>query len=389
MADNWKGTWLITTPYVVNDVVTYNSNMFQCIQANTGQTPVIGTDTAYWTAFNLNTVFPANIDQFITRNPVLASDVTDLNTYKTLTTTANLTPTQQDQLTALTTTLRDKILLPLDVNLIQQAIQNLEAFFLNSVNGYVNQQTSSFDATLKNFSYQEVWSSVVTYKAWNIITYSNGVYFAKQASTNIAPTTGDSNDAYWCLLSKQGEQGVPGLNLNYKGDYNNSVAYVIGDAVTYNSVIYYCKASSTGNLPTNGTYWTVFDKVFVGSAPPASPFANQLWLDTGTNLLKYYSGSSWIEVGASGVNVTITDAGSLFTATNVEGALQEIAGVGRTTETVKGNADNLTAHLAESATLATAGHVQLQTTLDNSETKALTPNALFIERKRLQLGVRI
>lgn len=66
-----------------------------------------------------------------------------------------------------------------------------------------------------------------------------------------------------------------------------------------------------------------------------------------------------------------------------------LAGAGRTTETVKGNADSLTVHLAENASLTTVGHVQLQTTLDNSETKALTPNALFIQRKRLQLGVRI
>lgn len=53
-----------------------------------------------------------------------------------------------------------------------------------------------------------------------------------------------------------------------------------------------------------------------------------------------------------------------------------LAGEGRTTETVKGNADAIAAHLAEDASLTTKGHVQLQTTVDLSETKALTPKAL-------------
>lgn len=42
-------------------------------------------------------------------------------------------------------------------------------------------------------------------------------------------------------------------------------------------------------------------------------------------------------------NVTLGDVGSRFTATEVETALQEIAGSGRTTETVKGNTDAVTA----------------------------------------------
>ena len=41
--------------------------------------------------------------------------------------------------------------------------------------------------------------------------------------------------------------------------------------------------------------------------------------------------------------VTVADAGNRYTGTNVESCLQEIAGSGRTTETVKANADGVTA----------------------------------------------
>jgi hypothetical protein len=46
----------------------------------------------------------------------------------------------------------------------------------------------------------------------------------------------------------------------------------------------------------------------------------------------------------SAADVPIADGGNRYTGTNVETAMQEVAGAGRTTETVKGNADDLTSH---------------------------------------------
>ena len=41
--------------------------------------------------------------------------------------------------------------------------------------------------------------------------------------------------------------------------YSGATAYVIGDKVLYNAVIYVCIANSTGNIPTNTTYWSVLE----------------------------------------------------------------------------------------------------------------------------------
>ena len=41
----------------------------------------------------------------------------------------------------------------------------------------------------------------------------------------------------------------------YKGEYNSETSYVIGNFVTYNGSCYTCIANSTGNLPTNTSYW--------------------------------------------------------------------------------------------------------------------------------------
>ncbi len=53
-----------------------------------------------------------------------------------------------------------------------------------------------------------------------------------------------------------GAQGPEGLN--WLGPYSGGTSYVIDDAVSYNGSSYICKLASTGNLPTNTTYWDIF-----------------------------------------------------------------------------------------------------------------------------------
>jgi hypothetical protein len=58
------------------------------------------------------------------------------------------------------------------------------------------------------------------------------------------------------LTGDQGEQGVQGVpGLNWLGAYAPATAYVPDDAVSYLGGSYVCILNSTGNLPTNPTYW--------------------------------------------------------------------------------------------------------------------------------------
>ena len=52
-----------------------------------------------------------------------------------------------------------------------------------------------------------------------------------------------------------GSQGDPGLDVNWRGVYSGVTAYVVNDAVFYEGSSYICILGSTGNLPTNATYW--------------------------------------------------------------------------------------------------------------------------------------
>jgi hypothetical protein len=45
------------------------------------------------------------------------------------------------------------------------------------------------------------------------------------------------------------------INLVPMGAYNAATTYVIGNSVSYNGSSYVCSNVTTGNLPTNTTYW--------------------------------------------------------------------------------------------------------------------------------------
>jgi hypothetical protein len=61
-----------------------------------------------------------------------------------------------------------------------------------------------------------------------------------------------------------GAQGPEGLK--WLGAYAGGTTYAIDDAVSYNGSSYICKLASTGNLPTNTTYWdTLAEKGASGS----------------------------------------------------------------------------------------------------------------------------
>lgn len=47
------------------------------------------------------------------------------------------------------------------------------------------------------------------------------------------------------------------IKFNWQGAYAGGTAYAVDDVVSYNGTSYVCILASTGNLPTNATYWNV------------------------------------------------------------------------------------------------------------------------------------
>ena len=96
---------------------------------------------------------------------------------------------------------------------------------------------------------------------------------------------------------------IGSLRFDWKGAYNGSTAYVKDDVVSYNGSSYICILASTGNLPTNTTYFQ----------PMATKGSDGT--DVGTTLttqgdILYRDGSGLQRLAAGTANQVLTTGGS-------------------------------------------------------------------------------
>ena len=86
---------------------------------------------------------------------------------------------------------------------------------------------------------------------------------------------------------------IANLTFSHKGDYDGSTAYVKNDVVYYatNGNAYIAKQGTTGNVPTNGTYWSQF------AAGSGGIWNAGLSLGSAGQVVKVNSGASALEFG--------------------------------------------------------------------------------------------
>lgn len=112
------------------------------------------------------------------------------------------------------------------------------------------------------------YSGATAYTVGDFVTYNGASY------TCIANTTGNlpTNATYWALVASKGDTGATGAtgatgstgatgaqgdSINWLGAYSGATAYEPLDSVSYLGSSYICILASTGNLPTNATYWNL------------------------------------------------------------------------------------------------------------------------------------
>jgi hypothetical protein len=168
--------------------------------------------------------------------------------------------------------------------------------------------------------WQGAYSAGTAYVVNDVVSYNNSSYICILNSTGNLPT----NTTYWSLLALAGTNGTNGTNgtsFIWRGAYNGATAYVANDVVSYNNSTYICILASTGNLPTNATYWSLMALAGAGDVVgPASSTDSVLAVYDGTTgkLLKNstmpissvgYIGSPQVSGGASAYTLVLGDAG--------------------------------------------------------------------------------
>ena len=86
---------------------------------------------------------------------------------------------------------------------------------------------------------------------------------------------------------------IANLTFSHKGNYDGSTAYVKNDVVYYatNGNAYIAKQNTTGNVPTNATYWSQF------AAGSGGIWNAGLSLGSAGQIVKVNSGASALEFG--------------------------------------------------------------------------------------------
>lgn len=112
-----------------------------------------------------------------------------------------------------------------------------------------------------SFNWIGEYSSLTTYSKQDVVSYngSSYIYIASTSSSGNVPT----DTSYWGLLAQKGTNGTNGANgaagtsIIWRGAYSPSTAYSANDVVSYNGSSYICTNSTTNNAPTNAAYWDV------------------------------------------------------------------------------------------------------------------------------------
>jgi hypothetical protein len=95
------------------------------------------------------------------------------------------------------------------------------------------------------FYWADSWNSSTEYELNDVVKYGGNAY----VYTNALATTGNlpTNTTYWKTMVE---------GINFLGVYSTGTAYKPGDAVTHGGNLYLCENPSTGNTPPNATYWS-------------------------------------------------------------------------------------------------------------------------------------
>jgi hypothetical protein len=105
--------------------------------------------------------------------------------------------------------------------------------------------TQIIDLGKLRFHWADSFNSGTEYELNDVVKYGGNAY----VYTNAVATTGNlpTNTTYWKTMVE---------GINFLGVYSSGTAYKPGDSVTHGANLYLCENPSTGNTPPNSTYWS-------------------------------------------------------------------------------------------------------------------------------------
>lgn len=142
------------------------------------------------------------------------------------------------------------------MNEISNLLSLLQNNFQSNVIDFLSTQLSNFHHLIDEFELKGTWDEDTTYEIYNFVVYNNIDYLY----INPTPSSGNlpTDTTYWLEINIRGETGKPGLGVNLKYDWDFTIEYQPLDVVYYNNALWVAKVQNVNVVPSNGATWEIF-----------------------------------------------------------------------------------------------------------------------------------
>ena len=198
---NWRGVWLASTAYVIDDIVKFGANSYVCT-------------TNHTSAANENLFYTTQIQNWSlhTEGLALKGDWAQ-NTFYKINDIVKYGNTQYQVIAGFNSS-----------NTFQLMVNGVEVL----------------KEYLQSFNFENTWDGSTEYQSGDVVTYGGYSYVAKSINVNKIPAT---NNAEWDILT---------TGFNVVGDWNSGTSYIQGDVVKFGGSSYVAIVNNLNNSPTAG-----------------------------------------------------------------------------------------------------------------------------------------
>lgn len=164
---------------------------------------------------------------------------------------------------------------------IGQSLAIIESYYARDFENALSLDLTLFNASINEFRNRKQWDSAIAYKIGNAVEYNNNAYICIQDNTNQLPT----NVNYWVkLIGLQGDKGIPGIDVNYRGQWLSSQTYNKNDVVVYGDYLWVSLQDNVTDMPSiTSDKWGIFlpfptVKIFVSREQPINAYSGMIWM---------------------------------------------------------------------------------------------------------------
>lgn len=341
-----RGNWAAGIAYNQRDIVkdTTNDNIYQVLtpHTSTGSLPIsTNTDSAKWAllvnaaAANASAVAAAASASAAAASASTAStQATNASNYATAASTSasNASTSASNASTSASNASSSASTASTAATNASNSASSASTSATNAANSATSAASSATTATnASNASINLATNFTATATTLSAGSSATASYNSGTYTLTLGIPTGATG-----ATGSTGATGATGPEgLRWLGAYAGGTSYIVDDAVSYNGSSYICKLASTGNVPTNTTYWDVLaEKGASGSGAgdvvgPASAVNDRLVAFDGTTgkLIKDsgFTASSFAKYADTTANFTGTlqNSGSnVLTASSIGSTVQ-------------------------------------------------------------------